>query len=290
MGLFSIGQKRLKPAWRYEAPSAIWRIVLSSAGHIVGECRDHERKEATFFCLNGQSGTPLWERLSLDAGWWCGIEAIHRSLAIFHGYAKPDLPEHRGIFAHDLDTGKPAWNNQELTYWFAYRDHLYARRRQFEKSVGFRLALTTGNVEEEFGDAFEELHPLRRLAAEEDQQPEFRFPEVLEGSERGMGSATFYERAVGKASVQGNAEFIHRSPYYILNYHVRRKGTESEPMLLENRLHVFDDRDGREVYFEVLTDNAHAPTPDSFFVKDDSLYFVKDDVLLTSLSLAEEPA
>jgi len=41
---------RLSPEWTYTADGMLWRLFCARGGRLVGECRDQEKKTATFFC------------------------------------------------------------------------------------------------------------------------------------------------------------------------------------------------------------------------------------------------
>jgi hypothetical protein len=285
MKLFSFFRQQQKPAWTYTAGGAIWRILFSSSGHIVGESREHEQRRASFFCLQEATGEPLWTELTLEEPWWVGIEAVQKDTVLFHGFAKPDMPEHLGIIAFDVERGTAQWRNDELTFWFCYRDHVYAHRQQFEKRLGYKLVLSTGAIEEEFGDAFDELHALRQLAIQEEQHPEFQFPEVID-READSRLADVVREVTKGVGVQGNIEALRHDPYVLLNYFTPAKQTRAgEPARFQNRLHVVDLERGSEVFSDVITSSAQAPSPDSFFVKEDVVFFVKDDTTLTALKL-----
>jgi len=123
-------KKSLKPSWSYSPQGIIWRILVGKRDHIVGECRDNEQKKATFFCLNGISGQPLWENKGMNEPWWVGIEAVHQDVVLVHGFEQPDMPGHRGIEAWKLETGEELWRNEETTYGklLAFNDSVQLER------------------------------------------------------------------------------------------------------------------------------------------------------------------
>jgi hypothetical protein len=54
---------------------------------------------------------------------------------------------------------------------------------------------------------------------------------------------------------------------------------------LQSRIAVFDKQRESRLYAETLATRARAPLPDTFFVKDGSLYYIKDQQTLVSITL-----
>ena len=286
MKIFSfLGLSSSTPEWTYVSRGSIWRIVFSQSGTIVGESRDHEQKTASFFCIDERTGSVVWQDMSVHEPWWVGIDSVYRDVIIFHEFANPGLPEHRGILVSDLGSGKLLWHNRELTFWFAFKEFAYAYKPMFEKRIGYKLSLKTGEVLEEFGDALDELYVLRKLAQDEQQQEGFLFPEVLEqGAVKEEVSAFVHKETKGK-KVHGQVEFIHHPPYVLLNYYTPGRTSTEGSLVLENRFSIFDTERKSKIFGEILAIDAKAPTPDSFFVKGELAYFIKDQRVLTALRL-----
>ncbi|HWP83518.1 MAG TPA: DUF4905 domain-containing protein [Bacteroidota bacterium] len=280
MKFFSIfSAPTLSPTWQYRPGGLIWRILFSEHSRIVGEVRDDEKKIASFFCIDEHSGSPLWEGVQLETPWWVGIESVQGEYVVLHGFAKPDMPEHRGIYVLDLHSGKERWKNAELTYWFAYRDKLYAYRDRFEKRIGYALSLDSGEVVEMFENEVEALQPLRKLAQEETEHSGFAFPELAAADMLPPRVKQLLQKEAKGRDVVGEIEFMEEGDFLIFNYYT------SGGNALQNRIAVFERQKHHRVYSETLTTNAKAPIPDSFFVKDGSLFFIKDQQTLVAVTL-----
>ncbi len=284
MKLFSIfGTKHLEPAWSFSADGVLWRTLFSSTGRIVGECRNQEQKQASFFCLNEESGLLLWRDLRLDEAWWVGMEAVHGRFLILHEFANPSMPEHRGIHVVDLDSGGVIWRRPEMTFWFAYRDRVYAYEQRFEKRIGHAFDLEKGEIIETYEEGLDQLFPLRQLAVAESEGDEMLFPEVAGEEETNTRVLKIIKEETKGEYVVGSVEYIEHRNVLIFNYHKAAKGSSAEAPRLENHLCVFDMSRGTRLYTEVLFAGGTAPVPDSFFVKNESLYFVKNQNTLVSL-------
>jgi len=63
-----------------------------------------------------------------------------------------------------------------------------------------------------------------------------------------------------------------------------------DPKSLINRLIVIDKIEGKPVLIETLNQATPAPIPDSFFMYDNDLYFIKDKIELIAYRLNSEEA
>jgi len=281
--LFS--KKSLKPSWSYSPQGVVWRILFGKGNRIVGESRDQEKKTVTFFCLDGSSGRPLWENRSKKEPWWAGIEALHQDVILTHGFEQPDMPGHRGIEAWKLETGEELWSNEELTYWFCYRERVYAYRTLFERREGYALDLHSGNVVETYEKGIEELSSVRKLAVQDAHQEELLFPELAaEGQVPSNIQSLLLQETAKKEIVEG-IEYVYEDPYLIMNYHIKAQNSTPESLKLDNHLAIIHAREGERIFADVLSKEGSAPVPDSFFVREGSLYYVKDQRTLSALVL-----
>ncbi len=286
MKLFSLFQShQLSPEWIYTAHGSIWRLMFSTTGRIIGECRHHDKKLASFFCVDERTGIAQWEDLTLTEPWWLGIEAIQTNFLILHEFSKPDLPEHKRIRVIDVETGKLLWKNDDLTFWFAHRDTLYAYRDIFEKRVGYALALRTGEIQQSYEDNPEELGSIRKIALEEQNTGEFIFPEIFQDGTLSPHHQKLLKKETDGKSIAGNIEFIQEQEYLLMNYYAPASRSTAEAPLFENHFSVFETERENNVFSDVLSRDSKSPVPDTFFVKRPFSYFVKDQNMLTALRL-----
>jgi hypothetical protein len=288
MKIFSLSRHaRSKPAWSYVAHGSIWRILFSSTGQIVGECREHQQKQATVFCLEEMTGAVRWHNVRLKEPWWIGIETVYRTTVLLHEFANPSMPEHRGIIALDLNSGRELWHNTELTFWFVYENWVYAYKPQFEQRVGFKLALETGEPVEEYRDASSTLEALRRRAMEEqrNQEQEYHFPEQVEERALEPNIASLVRMELHGTVPQGAVEYIRQDPYLLMNYYTAARSSKLETPLLENRFVIYDIGRRKKIFSELLSQEATAPTPDSFFIKSGTVFFIQNQNILTAVRL-----
>ena len=283
--LSAFRSERLVPDWSYQAGGVIWRILFSDQSRIIGESRSQEKKAASFFCLDEQTGKPEWEDLRLDEPWWIGIEAVVGNTLLLHTYTAPDMPEHRGIQAFDIETGKLRWSNDEATFWFGVGDRLFGYRDFFERRVGYEIDLQTGEVTKTYDDSLQELHDLRGQLPAGQSGQELKFPEILQADEGEPKVRTLVNRVTRSGRIVGNVEFVEEEDLVSFNFHVGSGKPASETPALENHLMVYRVSSGKKLFSDVIGRNLKAYVPDSFFIRRPRLFYIKDQNALTALRL-----
>jgi hypothetical protein len=275
--------KRLKPAWEFETDALIWRIFFTPLNTIVGESRNQSIKSTSFFCVDAHSGNPLWKNVKFDEPWWIGIEKVHDRWLILHGYARPDMPEHRGIRAVEIETGKVLWRNDDLSFWFGQHEKLYAHKYLFEKRIGYELDIKTGAVLNEYSDNLDVLHELRKsiLQKTSDDQNGIIFPELLCTGQGESSIDTAIQRITDGKALEGWIEFVLHNGLLLVSYYQKDHSAQSPS--LKSILTVYDIENMKTLFKEIIVEGLQAPSQDTFFVKDDFVYFIKNQTTLTAL-------
>ena len=277
-------EKQLKPAWKFDAATLIWRIVFTSKNRLIGETRNQETKSTNFFCIDIHSGRPLWKNLEFEEPWWIGIEAIHEQWLILHGFVRPDIPEHRGIRMIDSESGKLLWKNDALSFWFIDKDKLYAHQYFIDKHIACELDMNTGATLKEYSEDLESLLELRQqiLHRESDRQPNVYFPELFDEHETAPSTGTVIRLITEGKALEGWIEYlVHREMLIVSHY--RRYHDNPESPLLNNILTLYDLKNEKTLYNEIIAKEVKAPSPYSFFVKDDLLIFIQHQTVITAL-------
>jgi hypothetical protein len=280
-GIF--GRKAVSPAWVYRASGTIWRLFPADFTVFVGEMRDVEAKQASFFCVYRQTGEALWEGLAFEERWWIGIEAVHGDRVFLHGFSTPDMPDHKGIISIDLFSGRVTWDNPDLRFILAVDDSVFASKDTTDGRLLLELNYRTGELIQQCDNDGSILATARtRIHARVADAPEF--PTPLEGfdliDERAV---TLVHRHCTMDDVVGPVEALKKDDLLFFSYSEHSKNNDRER--LKNTFNVLDLKNGNLVFKEILNKSATTATPDSFFVLDDMLYFIRDRSLLTALSI-----
>lgn len=282
MRLFPHLQKgKLQPAWRYKTNGVIWRIVPTRSGRIIGEERDLTKKTVSFFCLNETTGEVLWEGLNYGEQWWMGIEAADDTRMFLHRFAAPDLPRHSGIIAADLDSGKQIWSHDDLTFSHLGSSSVLAYRDSMEGREFVELDAGTGSIIRSVRS--DDSAALETVAVSEhawEDELEFPLP-VLPGTDEYTRFRSVTQIQVALENGVGPVEVIDRKEVTIFSYHQQ----DAPGVLFNNILTIVDKVHGAVLYNDILNARVPAPVPESFFVRRDMVYSVKERSLLVAVQL-----
>lgn len=263
---------KIKKLASFSNDRQIWRLLISEYDKLIIEERDVEKKEAFFSCMDISSGKTLWKNFQLDEKYWVGIEALYKDVIVFHKYGRPDMPRHREIIAYNLNDKNLLWNTLEYQFLFAFEDKIYCFQEGFEKHKYAALNYLTGVIEDDLGSDAALVNEKKYLAGQEDEFADYLYAEdyqtAQELSEAAKGTI---DRQISDFNVSGKIEFIQYDDYILFNfYHKNERGT------LTNRFFAFDYTKNKKVVDEVLITSANAFVPDSFFMKKQFLFLLKE--------------
>ena len=277
-------QKQLKPSWSYTTSGVLWRLLFSEANFIVGEDRDTVAKQVSFFCLNADNGDVLWKNVSFGEPWWMGIEAVVRDKVFLHGFKKPDMPEHGRIIAVDLGTGRELWRNNDYAFLYATTDRVMAFRDMFERRMYYELDAATGEFLRELTEPPADLYETKSGRHGRDN---FLFPESLsdDGSEFSL-VAPLIDKYCTRSAIRGSVEYVRSNGKLVFNYHaIQDRDEEKNLDVLQNRLCIVDEENGKQVYADIINSSTPGAVPDSFFVDESTAYYIKEKNILIAVSL-----
>ncbi len=285
LGLFS-ERSSWQPAWRFDAGGVLWRLLPDNRGSILGEVRDPESRTAWFFCLREQDGAARWDRLRLHESWWLGVDDVVDGRVFFHGFRKPDMPQHLGIFVHDLISGNELWRNEELTWLLTWEGMVYAAREGFDGLRLLRLDAATGAVIDEPGADHRALRSAREQANAENRFAGYAWPEPFteEHAQHAVCAGAVAE-LLRESDAHGHPDVLLHDDVLFCAWHARKAGGGLEQHFAARRLD-----NGRTLFRTRLLAHADAPGMDSFFIKDNLLLYIQDRRVLTVHDLHGVPA
>ncbi|HZV12613.1 MAG TPA: DUF4905 domain-containing protein [Candidatus Kapabacteria bacterium] len=274
-----------KPSWQFNTGGTVWKLVCSK-NLLVGDMRDTEHKTSSFFALDFQTGETLWKNISLNEAWWIGIQSVMNDTIFLHGFEKPDMPIPKGIYALDLTTGSMLWQNNDMTFLFSYNNKLYVQRAGFREKNFYELDPRAGEILYDYGTNEEGIAQLKDLAASEENWEGYMFSEQI-GSYSPKVQETLAKHFDG-ARVRGGIDVVETNGVVIMSYHQPARGADAMlNNLVTNTLKVVDLQTSVVLFEDILLDNAPMPMPDTFFVKDDVLMYVKDRTRVTGVVLED---
>lgn len=290
MGIKDIFTKnKLKPFLSFSQKGNIWRMHFSPSDILVCETRDLNSRETYFFSLNYKTKQVFLTNFQLDEKWWIAIESINDNTIFFNKFKTPELPEHLGIIAVDFKTGKIKWTNTELTFLFADSPDVYAYKEHFEREIYYKLNDDTGEIietyeDEKIADSLLELKSFN----EEKIFSGFIYPNIyIEGNYVEPAAENYLMQKFKDVKYLGEIEYALSGDFMIYNFHadlgVNVKDINSRN--LANHLEIYNFKTGKVIHDEVLNSEAVNYVPDSFFVKEGFLFYIKEKKELISIDL-----
>jgi hypothetical protein len=261
---------KLKKKYRFDNRRQIWRIIPTNTGKLIIEERQSEEKQVYFHCLSLESGKKLLSNFQLDDKFWVGVEAVQNDIIFFHKFAKPDMPNHRGIFAYDLIKKEFLWQNQKLIFLFLFDNKLYAYKNKFEGKYFYSIHADSGELIEEIGEDFQRINNLRSQSNLEESNEGYLFPERFD-ADSGVDIHTieFIKSLRNNFVISGTIEYILKNKLLMMSFHeVNSKGS------FNNLFKAVDLSTGKYILEEVINKETGLFLTDSFFIKNDLLFLL----------------
>ncbi len=198
------------------------------------------------------------------------------------------MPQHLGVFAYDLDSGTPLWQNRELAYLFAFDGNVYASQQRFDGAHVLRLSGEDGSVAEELGIQNESVNAMRSILNGEDAFAGYRYPEQFDESHPAFEEfRSRVHEVIDPASVTGNLDVLQENNLLLLSWHEAIPGKQR---ILKQEFAAVDAVSGTSLFRDTIVDEATATGVDSFFAKDDQLFYIKNYSILTAHDLTSVTA
>ena len=290
MGIKDIFVKnKLKPYISFSQKGNIWRLYFSNEDIIFCETRDLNSKEAFFASLNYKTKQVYLSNFQLEEKWWISVEGITDNTVYFNRFKTPELPEHLGIISTDAITGKIKWENEDLTFLFAEANDVYAYKEHFEREIFYKLNADDGSVEETYEDEkiADSLLELKKFN-EERVFTGFLYPVIYAHSREINPAAEHYiSERFNDTKYTGEIEYLDYGNLLIYNFHEDRGVNPKDLTVhsLENKLEVYDFDSNKIIHTETLNTDSVNYVPDSFFMKDGFLFYIKEKKELVSIDL-----
>ncbi len=263
---------KLVKKFTLEDNNKIWRILIGADDKLILERRNTDAKEVFFATYNLENGMPLWENFQFEEKFWIGIEKVFKNVLYLHGFAKPDMPGHKGIIAFDINAKKILWEKPDGVFAFVLDDKVYCYIDDFEGTKLKPLDYLTGEEAGNIIESYKEIRELQNRAYLTEDYSDYYFPEKFYGDEpqaNQIGKAI--EEITEGQEVVGNAEIAIKDELLFVAYHLRKAGKE-----MRNIFNLYDLKKSGIIFEDVLNDSVDLFAPDSFFVYKDFLFLIKE--------------
>lgn len=272
---------KLKKHFHFSDKNQIWRILISETDKLVIETRDTSAKEVFFNVLNVDSGKNIISNLQLAEKFWVGIEKVYNDVIIFHKFAKPDMPGHRGLLVYDIDTKSILWESDNYAFYTIYEDRIYVFEQRFEGRLFYALDYLTGELMEEIGGDFNKINEIRDKADEAFPGHKYIFPIILFDLNSSKHSAEI-NKIISGVEIVGNVEYNLHGSILLMTYH-----TQTTKGLLNNNFVVYDLKNDKEIFREIVNKESSTLIPDAFFIYESKLFLLSGKEKLTIYKIVE---
>lgn len=267
---------KIKKLYNFSNKRQIWRLLPTENNLLIIEERDKEKKEVYFNCINIISGKEIFSNLQLEEKYWLGIETVYDNKIYFHKFTKPDMPGHKGIIALNIATQQVIWENPDLSFLFLRDNKVYCYTTLFEGRNFKVLNSETGEVEEELGSDTKKINEIREKVMESESFEGYKFAQpfdpAIEPDPRINRIINDYKTDL---VISGPVEFIKYYNILLFNFHeVLQNGK------LRNNFKAVDIDSGKIIFDTILINESQAFVPDSFFVKNELIFMLVENVKL----------
>jgi hypothetical protein len=261
---------KIKKKYVHNNNRQIFRLLPSNNDKLVIEERNIEKKQAYFNCLNITNGKKIFKNLQLDEKFWIGIETVYNDVILFHKFRKPDMPQHLGVLAFDINNKKIIWENAEHTFLFVKDKKVFTFQQLFEKREYFALDINTGEVIDKLGTDSNSINLLREEVIASEDFSNYQFP-ISFVNQGGLDQRVIdvMQKLREKNVITGKIEYVLKEELLMFNFH-----KIEEDNSLKNSFKAVDLSNGNYILEKVLNFRANAFVPDSFFLKDNMLFLL----------------
>ena len=262
----------IRKKYSFKNNRTIWRLI-PSGGKLLIEERNETDKEVFFSCIEIETGKSILKNYQPEEKFWIGVEAFESDKIYFHGFTKPDMPGHRGIIVYDLAADKIIWRRDDVVFLFIYGSRIYAFVQKFESREFYSLDEQTGEIVEEFGENAGEINKLREKLLEEqyEKYKDYLFPGTYIPGKLPRESEDLIENLKENEVISGTIDYVIYKKFLLLSFH-----TVNNDGKMNNDFKIIEIDSRKIIFKDVLNIGVTSYIPDSFFVKDNFLFLIKN--------------
>lgn len=248
----------------------IWKILINNKNELLLEERDLEKKETYFSLFSIEKGKLIIKKIQVEEKYWVGIELFNNELIIFHKFAQPSMPLHKGIFVYDISSQKIIWQNEDFSFLKLEDEKLYAYKQKFEGRIISVFNLKTGELIENEIPTIEEINKLRE--SNEEIRNDMFFPEI--------GNFPKEFKFLINNIENNNYEWLKFKN--LLFYSILEKENEEPGKITMNCLEI---NSGKVIFTLGIIEKSNFFIPDTFFIVSNYLITIINKKILSVYKL-----
>lgn len=274
---------KIKKLYSYSSRKQIWRLLPTETGKLVIEERDTGTKEVFFTCIDIKTGKKIFKNFQFEEKFWIGIEETYKDLIFFHKFRKPDMPGHLGIIAFDIIGKKILWETDKYIFLFIHREELYCYTEKFDGRNFYKLNYLNGEIVADLGEDVLQINSLRETFAENNFVDYYFTRQFDPDSENNEDVKNHFNETRTKSLLSGKIEYINLPGLLLYSYHeIAPSGRK-----MNNIFRAVDIEAGKVIFEEELNTGIKVFIQDSFFIKNDLLFLLKDKTKFITCSIGD---
>lgn len=226
---------------------------------IAIELRDTESRQIQIDTIDYEKNI-LLSSYSTNIDWWSGLSAISNGCIIIQNFKDATFPEPKGFIVFDTLNQKEVLRNKDSAFAFCSENRLISTRIFFSDIIYESYNLSTGLKEESEVDSLKDITP---------EKVNISLPlQYNEGNIHFSTINRFIKNCLNQDAVLA-VEYLETDSLIMVSYYIR--GLEK----LENFL-LLTDLEGMVIEDILISSDLEGISKETFFVKDNHLYFVKN--------------
>ncbi len=263
--------------WEYPLENSIWRIFPQHKLYLILEIRDIEKKKTFYNCIDSDTGKEIWTALEFTEKWWVGLEGIFDEYAIYHFFARPDLPQHKKVICVDIKSGIILWENPDYVFSAFDGTSLVCRQSDFEKSSNYKINIRSGEVIEEIEQVL--AGNFNRF----NYQSNFIVPALI-SSDGNLSVKNFFQNNIKLYDDNSTVEYLYINKKNILGFSQNVSQDQLKNSLTD---YIFiTDEEGKILFKDIINTGGYISITPKYFVKNNSLFFIRNKNKLISIDLS----
>jgi hypothetical protein len=249
---------KIKKLFKYNRGRQIFRLLPTDTDKLIIEERDREKKEAFFSCVNILTAKKVFTDLQFEEKYWIGIKEVYKDVIFFHKFERPDLPNHKGVIAFDINSQSILWENQNNLILIS-DDMVLLSVNEYGINKECFVNYRTGAVEEDtkqnsFSDKQKFANYIYSIKIPKQQFEENSHPN--------------FKKKIKRFVIKDDINFVDKNGFEFFSFHkVNNKGK------FDNVFYAVS-KEGKIILEETLNKNIDKIEPESFFIKDNLLFLL----------------
>ncbi|MBL6445524.1 DUF4905 domain-containing protein [Fulvivirga sp. 29W222] len=257
---------KLNLNFSYSFNGKIWNIISHHEKELLLlEVREDEKFQVHYNLLNTRTGQFVLEGLTFEESWWIGAASLTGNIILFYTFPDQDNPDVKDVFAYDFQLKKVLWKKEHQNIIDVAGGKAWLMDEDGETATCYNL-LT--------GDSLK-MNESSIISANGKGEVENKFLKkpfnYREGSDYFNTVSQFLAASVSLHIVK-SVDYYEDDQVLIMSFYYPNKNNK----LANDLLAV--DHNGNHLLMEKLGDNLNGISDDTFFIYDNKLIFVKDNV------------